>query len=224
MTETRWHHFDSTTSLQNTLADLLCAVANDCIAVGHPFRIALAGGTTPRAIYEKLRGCATDWTQWQIYFGDERCLPVGDPSRNDSMAHSAWLNHVAIPTENIHAIAAQLPTDECLAHYTHVLHDVGAFDLVLLGLGEDGHTASLFPEQDWGCEDDAPAVLAIADAPKPPAARISLSVQRLSHAHLVWFIVTGSSKHAAIARWQADENIPAAAIAPVSGVDVFTAD
>ncbi len=95
------------------------------------------------------------------------------------------------------------------------------FDLTLLGLGEDGHTASLFPGREWGTEPDSPDALAVLDAPKPPAQRVSLSAARLSRSRQVIFLVSGESKRDALARWRASENIPARAIAPEKGVDVL---
>ena len=220
----RWHTISSLTDLQRTLADKICTLANACIAEKNSFSLVLAGGTTPRDIYAQLRSCKTDWARWQIYFGDERCLPIGDADHNDSMARAAWLDHVDIPPHNIHAIPAHLPSSACIVQYTETLKTVPAFDLVLLGLGEDGHTASLFPNQDWGSADDAPALLAVSDAPKPPAARISLSARRLSLSNRVWFIVAGLNKRDAIARWQAGEKLPASAIRPANGVDIFIVD
>ncbi|GAB4435892.1 MAG: hypothetical protein OHK0026_00600 [Rhodocyclaceae bacterium] len=91
----------------------------------------------------------------------------------------------------------------------------------LLGLGEDGHTASLFPEHDWGNAPDAPATLAVRDAPKPPPDRVSLSAGRLSRARHVMFLVTGEQKARAVSMWRNGTPIPAAAVAPPDGVDIW---
>jgi 6-phosphogluconolactonase len=98
---------------------------------------------------------------------------------------------------------------------------VAEFDLVLLGLGEDGHTASLFPGHDWGVRSDAPDVIAVFDAPKPPPQRVSLSAARLSRAREVLFLVEGIAKRDAVARWRMGANIPARSIRPRAGVDVL---
>lgn len=95
------------------------------------------------------------------------------------------------------------------------------FDLVLLGLGADGHTASLFPGMPWGDADDAPDVVAVHEAPKPPAKRVSLSVRRLSRSRRALFLVAGAGKRAAVAAWRSGHAIPAAAIHPNGGVDVL---
>jgi 6-phosphogluconolactonase len=222
MQNIRWHHIDSAEEMTARLANAICELANACIREHGHFAIVLAGGNTPRPIYQCLRHCKTDWSHWHIYFGDERCLPVGHPERNDSMAHADFLDQVPIPHENIQPIPSQLPASRCISEYTDVLKHAGEFDLVLLGLGEDGHTASLFADHDWGATGAGPAVLAITDAPKPPPHRISLSAQRLSNTKHVWFIVTGENKRDVLIRWQNGEKIPASAIQPTGNpVEVF---
>jgi 6-phosphogluconolactonase len=175
-------------------------------------------------VYALLRESAADWASWQVYFGDERCLPPQNPERNSRMAACAWLDHVAIPPGRIHPIPAELGAEAAAAAYAQELAGVGEFDLVLLGLGEDGHTASLFPGQDWGVNDAALDVLAVRDAPKPPPQRVSLSARRLSQAREVLFLVSGAGKRQAVADWRAGKAIPAAAITPAGGVDVLLAD
>ena len=171
-----------------------------------------------------MSGCdalKTNWAAWHIYFGDERCLPAADPERNSTMARDAWLDHVPVPKKQVYAIPAEMGAKAAAAAYSATLQQVGEFDLVLLGLGEDGHTASLFPGNDWGQEADSPVALPVFDAPKAPAERVSLSAWRLSQAKQVLFLVTGESKHEAVMNWRAGANIPARAITPLHGVDVL---
>ncbi len=185
------------------------------------FLIVLAGGNTPSGIYRMLRTAATDWSRWQVYFGDERCLPADDAERNSRMAADAWLNRAPIPQDQVHAIPAELGASAAALAYAETLRGVGDFDLVLLGLGEDGHTASLFPGRDWGVAASAPDALAVFDAPKPPPQRVSLSAARLSRTREVLFMVEGEAKRSAVARWRAGEQLPAGAIRLASGVDVL---
>jgi 6-phosphogluconolactonase len=181
----------------------------------------LAGGDTPRRVYERLRAADTNWARWQIYFGDERCLPVTDPGRNSRMAADAWLEHVPIPAMQVHTIAAERGAAEGGAAARVMLRGIGDFDLVLLGLGEDGHTASLFPGHDWGEAQDAPDALAVLDAPKPPSQRVSLSAARLSRAREVLVLIHGESKREAVSRWRAGERLPIVAVRPARGMDVL---
>lgn len=218
----RWHCYSDSDVLIHEVVIKLGAFAKECIEDRDYFSIVLAGGTTPRAIYENLRHIQTDWLAWHVYFGDERCLAMGAADRNDTMAQESWLNHVSIPSQQIHYIPAELGNKEGANAYAQELHKVEMFDLVLLGLGEDGHTASLFPGHVMGYEPDSTAVLAVNDAPKPPPERISLSAHRLSQARKVWFLVTGETKRWAIENWLHGGMIPAASICPPQGVDIYT--
>lgn len=209
----RWHAYSSTTALMTAVAGRLTVLARDAITARGRFDIVLAGGETPRALYQLLTQADAEWSRWHIWFGDERCLPVDDPSRNDSMARSAWLAQVPIPPDHICPLDAPDASIRLAA--------VPVFDLVLLGLGEDGHTASLFPGHDWGQMPASPSILSVAHAPKPPPARLTLSAARLSAARQVWYLVDGAHKQAALQRWRAGEPLPAAAICPPDGVDVF---
>jgi 6-phosphogluconolactonase len=173
------------------------------------FRLVLAGGGTPHQVYQMLSQAAEDWTRWQLYFGDERCLPAEHADRNSYMATTSWLNHVAIPADNIHPIPAELGAGIAAERYAEVIENARPFDLVLLGIGEDGHTASLFPGQHHL---ETEAVHAIHDAPKPPPDRVSLSRASLSDSRDVLVLVSGASKRAAVQRWQAGEDLPIAGI------------
>ena len=216
-----WHGFANVADMRADALLRIRTAAASAIGARGTFRIVLAGGNTPRAIYQMLCSAITDWPKWQVYFGDERCLPVGDSQRNSRMARDTLLDRVAIPRANIHTMPAEAGPVEGAAQYAQTLHAIGDFDLVLLGLGEDGHTASLFPAHDLGTSPGSADVLPVFDAPKPPPERISLSAARLSRARCVLFLVDGESKREAIARWRAGESIPAAAIAPPCGVDVL---
>jgi 6-phosphogluconolactonase len=217
----RWHAVSDERALQQAAFDTILASAAQAIRERGQFHLVLAGGNTPRRAYRKLREAPADWPAWHIYFGDERCLAVNDPARNSLMAGEAWLDHVAIPTPQRHLIPAELGPTQAAEAYAEILRSVGNFDLVLLGLGEDGHTASLFPDHEWGTAPGSPDTLAVFDAPKPPPQRVSLSAARLSRARQVIFLVSGESKHRAVAEWRACKGIPARAIMLAGGVDVL---
>ncbi|HEX7325760.1 MAG TPA: 6-phosphogluconolactonase [Rhodanobacteraceae bacterium] len=217
----RWHVFPDDASLVANALVRVLAAARDAIAQHGAFDIVLAGGNTPRKLYRALRAADADWKHWHIWFGDERCAPPDDPERNSRMAADEWLAHSAVPAANVHPIPTARGAREAAAAYARDLRAVDAFDLVLLGLGEDGHTASLFPGHDWGTRSDSPTVLTVSDAPKPPPERVSLSAARLCNAARVLFLVEGAGKRDAIAKWKRGEPIPAASIAPAAGVDVL---
>ncbi len=217
----RWHvkadAFDAIAAAE----DYIATSARNAIAQRQAFRIVLAGGETPRRLYERIASEDHQWAAWHIYYGDERCLPARDPQRNSVMAERAWLANSAIPRSQVHPIPAELGADAAAAAYSRELQQPGKFDLVLLGLGEDGHTASLFPGRDWGTDPQDPAVIAVRNAPKPPPDRVSLSAWRLSLSQSVVVLVTGEAKRDAVRRWGAGENLPIRSIAPPGGVDVF---
>jgi 6-phosphogluconolactonase len=216
-----WQVFSDADALRERAADLVLEAAQAAIAARRAFHIALAGGRTPLAVYARLAEAKAEWGGWQVYFGDERCLPVGDPGRNDTMARRAWLDRVPLPRANLHPIPAELGPKAAAARYTEILRAVSDFDLVLLGLGEDGHTASLFPGQQLGAGPEDPVVLEVHAAPKPPRERVSLSAWRLGRARRVLVLVSGAAKRAAVHAWRAGANIPAAHIVPTGGVDVL---
>jgi 6-phosphogluconolactonase len=217
----RWHTFSSAIELEKTVVEKILLSASISIKKLNAFHIVLAGGTTPRHVYELLKASESHWQAWHVYFGDERCLPVDHPERNSLMASLAWLNEVPIPAAQIHPIAAEQGARIGADNYAELLTQVKIFDLVLLGLGEDGHTASLFPDHLAGEQPNSPATLAVFDAPKPPAERVSLSAHRLGNAHEVIFLVTGKNKKEAIDHWRAGVAIPASAIKPANGVDIY---
>jgi len=219
----RWHALPDRQALDRRAASWIVAAAARAIAARGEFHVVLAGGDTPRGAYQRLRESAAGGAAWHIYFGDERCLPPDDPARNSRMAAEAWLDHAPIPPAQRHAIPGELGAIAAARAYAQTVGAIGEFDLVLLGLGEDGHTASLFPGHDWGCASGSADALAVLDAPKPPPERVSLSASRLGRAREVLFLVDAEGKGPAIAAWRAGRDIPARAIAPRAGVDVLIA-
>ncbi len=217
----RWHPFASVNELEQAAARAILDAAQLAITQRGAFHIVLTGGRTPRRLYEMLREAHADWAAWHVYFGDERCLPPEHEERNSRMADLAWLDHVAIPHQQIHPMPAELGAEVAASNYAQTLEMVGLFDVVLLGLGEDGHVASLFPGHYLGDTPDAPSVVAVHDAPKPPPDRVSLTAQRLSTTRQLMFLATGDAKKQAVNDWRNGVVIPAVVIAPASGVDVY---
>ena len=203
-----WRVFTDVRTLVTQLADALGQVADEAIVARGAFHLVLAGGRSPQALYRELATRHAGNAQWHIWYGDERCLPADDTARNSRMAETAWLAGSAIPTSQRLAIPAELGAREAAQQYQARLVGVDDFDVTLLGVGEDGHTASLFPGQVW----DGADVLAVQAAPKPPSERVSLSASRLSRSRRVWFVVTGVEKRDAIARWQSGERLPASSV------------
>lgn len=197
-------------SLAATVAERIFKIIQQAIEARGVCRIVLAGGETPRRCYQQLRHLALNWTHIHLYFGDERCLPVGDERRNDSMAQQVLLQYIALPAANVHSIPAQLGAEVAASHYALELAQVIRFDLVLLGMGEDGHTASLFPDNP-AMRCDA-SVVAVFDAPKPPSERVSLSLATLNAAQHKLFLVAGRGKSTALQAIARGEILPAGCV------------
>lgn len=202
--------YDDPEGLSTAVAQRVAELAAQAIAARGVFHLALAGGETPRRCYEKLRQLPVDWIHVQVYFGDERCLPVGDTRRNDRMASEALLEHIAIPPANIHAIPAELGAREAAVRYAAVLENAAPLDLVLLGMGEDGHIASLFPGNP--ATGSTAIVVPVFDAPKPPAERVSLGMGALNTAQQRIFMVAGAGKRDALEQILLGKSLPAARV------------
>jgi 6-phosphogluconolactonase len=215
---TRWHVFQSQHDINHAAVERILQAADEAIKKYGSFLIVLAGGSTPKSIYKQLSKLNADWANWHVYHNDDRCLPVDHEERNSKMARDVWLSHVPIPANQIHDIPTELGNVEGAKTYAKTLAGVRVFDLVILGLGEDGHTASSFPNQ---AVDNSADAVPVFNAPKPPADRVTISQNRLNNTQEVLFLVTGHGKQQAVNDWRNGVAIPATLIAPKNGVDVY---
>ncbi len=197
----------SVDDLSAAVASRVAQIAAEAIGERGVFRIALAGGETPCRCYERLRDAPIDWSHVQIYFGDERCLPYGDSRRNDRMAQSALLRHIAIPNSNVHPILAERGARIAALEYEELVEPALPLDLVLLGMGQDGHTASLFPGNPATEQDQV--VVPVFDAPKAPGERVSLGLGTLNAARRKIFLVAGEAKREALGQIARGVALPA---------------
>lgn len=176
--------------------------------------IALAGGSTPRRAYELAAAAEPDWSRAEIWFGDERCVPPNDERSNFRLAREALLDRLAAVPRAVHRVPTELAPGEAAAAYAAGLRDVSV-GLVLLGIGSDGHTASLFPH--------APALaaeeLAVAAAPglEPFVERVTLTPRAFARAELVVFLAVGADKAAPVRRALVEPPSPATPASLVRG-------
>lgn len=186
---------DDPQSLAHGLADRLLLEAQAAQGRGRRLAIALSGGSTPARFYEELaqRSAHIPWSILDIYFSDERAVPPDHPDSNFGRAHALWLRH-APPGTAIYRILGEQGAQQAAAHYEQVLasHTRPApfFDIVFLGLGPDGHTASLFPGMDLSAKGSVVAVPATAGR----SARISLSLSALVAARTRIVLAQGAAK------------------------------
>ncbi len=171
------------------------------IAARGRFSVALSGGTTPRIVFRFLAGPEfapqVDWSRVHVFWGDERAVPPDDPESNFRLAQEHLLQPLGLAPENIHRIEGELPPAEAAAHYdAHLTAFFGAaprrFDLIHLGMGEDGHTASLFPHT--AALDDPEARVVANDVPQRQTTRVTFTAALINAARAVEFFVTGVGK------------------------------
>jgi 6-phosphogluconolactonase len=204
---------EDATTLARTVAERFVARLADIQLEGRVPSVALTGGTIADEIYRAVAvlGSGTvDWSRVDFYWGDERYVPADSSDRNDRSVGRELLDVVAADPARVHAMPAadevHADLESAAAAYEELVRTTGtgAFDLVLLGLGPDGHVASLFPGFAQLDVDDRIAV-AVTDSPKPPPERISLTFPALNRTHEVWFLVSGEGKADAVARSLAPE-------------------
>ena len=200
--EPAWEILDDTEQLARRAVELVSAAARRAVERHGVFRIVLSGGSAPQRCYRLLADTTQDWPAWQVFFGDERCVPEHDPARNLRMARTQLLSHVPIPATRIHCPAVELGCTAAASAYAELIGPQLPFDLVLLGMGADGHTASLFPQRAHAADALCEAVL---DAPKPPPARVSMGIAALRQTREVLVLASGAAKRPAVARWRAHE-------------------
>lgn len=221
----------------------ILATANDChrAAADHivklsaqatqdrgSFSIALSGGSTPRGLYELLTrepyASSIEWQRWQVFFGDERGVPPDHPESNFRMAKEALFDHVALPQGRVHRLRGEAQLEEAAAAYEKTLRQTlgesPALDLVLLGIGADGHTASLFPgtpalgeERRW--------VVAVRTGAPAGTPRLTMTLPLLNQARSIVFLATDAAKaemvRRAIAPHSSEPAIPASLVRPSNG-------
>ena len=185
-------HFATGEEAARFVADEVIQACAKAITEHGVFHWVLAGGSTPELCYRLLRDADMDWAKVHVWFGDERALELGHPDRNETMANKALLDHVAIPQENIHSVDFTNGTQAAAEAYAQDIATIKTFDLVMLGMGEDGHTASLFPNHDTLNSES----LAVAefDSPKPPSERVSMGFKALNNHKHCFILATGASK------------------------------
>jgi 6-phosphogluconolactonase len=208
-------------SLADGAAARLAVALLDAIAARGVAHVSMTGGSMGSEIVRSLAAeparTAVDWSRVHVWWGDERYLPAGDPDRNDTQNDDAGLTSLGLDPANVHRVAGpdgSESAEDSARRYSEALHAAGSdlFDVVVLGVGPDGHVASLFPHHPVASVVGSPAV-AVHDSPKPPPTRVSLTRECLERSREVWFLVSGADKADAVRRGvggDSFENTPAA--------------
>jgi 6-phosphogluconolactonase len=202
------------------VADMLAAAAREG---GH---IVLTGGSTPALAYELAAERQRDWSRTELWWGDDRCVPPDDERSNYGMAKRTLLDNLDVQPATVHRMRGELGRDAGAEDYDRELGDLARFDLVLLGLGPDGHVASLYPDQPTLDETERRVLGAVAKL-EPYVDRITLTLPMLRAAHAIVFLVAGEDKAEAAARafaGEASRSTPGSLVRAVSGTTTAVLD
>ena len=204
--------FDEVPTLQSAVTDAFCELAQQTVAQHGVFRVSLSGGSTPKRVYEMLRDRDLPWDQIHLFWGDERNVPHDHDDSNFKMVKTALLDHIDIPEANVHSVpvtvdspgdASQAYEAELREHFSGATPD---WDLVLLGMGDDAHTASLFPKTTALEEMDRWFIENWVE--KFDAFRYTMTYSAIGSGKQIWFIITGAAKQAALRHVLAGETDP----------------
>ena len=234
--------FPDPDALAISAAEFIVRAARDAIDQRGRFTLALAGGSTPEKTYRRLASSEMagkiDWSKSYLFMGDERFVPAADPASNFGMAQRSLLNHVPVPKGNVFpvptesravSVAAQ-QYHQTLARFFGQVGDTAPprFDLILLGLGDDGHIASLFPGMPSLVVDDCWVTWSPPGTLPPPVDRVTMTFPVLNHARSVLFLVAGDKKsdvlHEILEGHPSVQKPPAAGIRPVAGTVTWLLD
>jgi 6-phosphogluconolactonase len=217
-------------TLAREAADRLVALARSAIAAQGRFTVALSGGSTPKLLYEQLVARPIEWPRVHVFWGDERCVPPDHPDSNYGMAQRALLSHIDIPAQNVHRLQGELDPAQAAQQYEDelgiIFGTLPCFDVILLGMGTDAHTASLFPgtpavreERRW---------VAAQYVEKLQAYRLTLTPPLINQAASVIFLIAGSDKAAALRSVWHDpydpDRIPAQIVQRATGHVIWLVD
>jgi 6-phosphogluconolactonase len=206
-------------------------IANEAIGQRGRFLVALSGGNTPMKLYEKLAGETLDWSKVYFFWGDERCVPADDDGNSYGQAKKVLFDK--IPATNIQRVRSELEPAQAAADYAQTLKSFAEaplawprFDLVLLGMGDDGHTASLFPGSPVDVE--AATLPVVANYQGRPANRVTITQKVFNDARNIFFLAAGAGKAETLKKVLSDTytplELPAQRISPVNGRVIWFVD
>lgn len=227
MDKVKLHVCSSSSELQSQLCDLIVAASHKAVHDHGHFSVGFSGGSVATIVSQGLRGRKDiDWSKWHVFYCDERHVPFTSEDSTHAYVKKELFDHVTVPENNVYTIDPSLDVSNAAEDYTAKLHKLypgeghPSFDLLLLGIGPDGHTCSLFPGHP-ALHEKTRSVVPIHDSPKPPSTRITLTYPVLNSAKAVAVIATGSSKADAVKGClepeSEDKTLPAGRVKPHKG-------
>ncbi len=188
----------TTEAMANYVVTTILATSSRKLALGEPFTLALAGGTTPKRVYQKLKQHSQCMQHWHILYSDERFLNKKEADRNETLFLSSFgslpegIQHTPYLSANTNSL------HDAQAHYIDCLNRINSIDICLLGVGEDGHSASLFPNNLEKDKNNPSPIITIDNSPKPPAQRLSFNYNLIEQCRHVVCLASGASKNTAL--------------------------
>lgn len=204
--------FEDAEAVAQAAAEYVFEKINACVSKKGRCHVVLPGGTTPARCLQLLAEKPLPWKNIHWYPGDERCYPLGHAERNDTMIEEKLFSKQPVVESNFHPIAAELGPEQGAKNYSEILDAAGSMDIVILGMGEDGHTASLFPGN-IALQNESSAV-PVYNSPKPPDERVSIGLNTLKNSAECIVIATGAGKRDALQRLRQGEVFPVGMIEP----------
>ncbi|PCH33454.1 6-phosphogluconolactonase [Wolfiporia cocos MD-104 SS10] len=218
--------FATSTELCDAVAHFIIKAQKEAVEKKGRFSVAISGGSLPKQLNALIGKAGVKWDKWQVFYADERVVPLDHPDSNHKLCMDELFSKVPIPADNIHPIDPSLADDLeelCDAYEKELIREFAQkdsarfpiFDLILLGVGPDGHTASLFPGHALLTEEDR-WVAYIEDSPKPPPKRVTLTFPVINHAARVAFVASGEGKADTLKTVldKPEEGLPASRVRP----------
>jgi len=200
----KWKYYKDHDSASRAAAEFICNRIREAINKTGSCHVILPGGSTPVRCLEYISQQNMDWSRVHWYVSDERCYPKSNANRNDVMLdRHLWS---LISETNIHTIQAEHGAEEAAEKYRHEIDKISGFDISFLGMGEDGHTASLFPDNN--ALQDLRSVVPVYESPKPPYERVTMGIETLKNSRHRVVLTGGVDKRDVLSRIQEGEKLP----------------
>lgn len=209
-----WVYCEDEHDLARVLVNDLANLIRNAVAERDVCHLVFPGGRSPLRMLTLLREQALPWSALHVYPSDERCVPRGNIDRNDRIIDELLIDSSLLPCDNLHRIPGELGPEKAAQYYRQLLDRTPCFDVAILGVGEDGHTASLFPGSP--SLDDQNSAIPIYLAPKLPMQRVSIGISRLRAARARWVMIQGLEKRHVVTRILQQDDMPVTRILPTS--------
>jgi 6-phosphogluconolactonase len=200
--------FNSLDTFISIITDEIILHAKKCIKEQSYFNLLISGGTSPIPIYKELNKRKIDFSNWHFWLCDERISHIDNIDLNYIQIQNILFINVPICQINFHFFDFNSNIKNCISNYELFLSKIKYFDFSLLGVGEDGHIASLFPGKYLGLEDNSPKILFINDSPKYPKKRLTLSAKLISNSSHIFYIANGANKKYVLSKYNIDKTLP----------------